>query len=76
MKPTTEAKRMDNTYRSVITIRAEDVSRNDDGTWNITMVGRDLSEQERETIREMFPYLEEQVYKLLNKEMLLNAMEL
>lgn len=56
-----------------ISIRAEDCKKNVDGTWDIMIAAQELSEQQHNMIKEMFPHLAEKVYELLNVELLLGS---
>lgn len=45
-----------------------------DGTWQLELVGRSLTEMEANTLAALFPHCEAQVSDLLAKEALLEAM--
>ncbi len=56
---------------SGINIRADDVERNDDGTFRLTFKTKPLSEDKHKLLMELFPNVTEQAYRLLNIEKLL-----
>ena len=58
----------------MIQIRAISVTDNGNGTFDIELPTRELSNTERDTIRKLYPNLTEKAYELLAQEELLSAL--
>lgn len=58
----------------LVSVRAQSVDKNPDGTFSIEVEATPITEQQDRVLSQLFPHLREQAYDLLNKEALLAAM--
>jgi len=56
-----------------VTIKAQSVLNNGDGTFAVVLEGRELTKELRQALTELYPNLLDQAYKLLDKEAILEA---
>jgi len=59
--------------QQTLILKATQVTDNGNGTFNVTVPGRELSQLERKAIQGLFPNLSERAYELLQQETLLGC---